>query len=78
APPLATDWISQLSVHYDLQVDLLAAHLEEVSGQLAGRMQIAVRFNQRPLNPQVLIDALAVMGIRAQIIAERPRLQEAG
>ncbi|MTD25973.1 methionine ABC transporter ATP-binding protein [Erwinia sorbitola] len=78
APPLATDWISRLSVQHNLQVDLLAAHVEEVSGQLAGRMQIAVRFNQRPLAPQALIDALAQLGMKAQIMAERPRLQEAG
>lgn len=78
APPLATDWISQLSVQHNVQVDLLAAHVEEVAGQLAGRMQISVRFNQRPLSPEVLITALAQLGMKAQIIEARPRLQEAG
>lgn len=78
APPLATDWISRLSVQHNVQVDLLAAHVEEVAGQLAGRMQIAVRFNQRPLSPEALITALAQLGMKAQIIEARPRLQEAG
>jgi ABC-type metal ion transport system, ATPase component len=78
APQLSTDWISRISTQYSLQVDLLAAHVEEVAGRLAGRMEIAVRFNLCPMTPQTLIEVLARFGLNARIIAERPRFEEAG
>lgn len=78
ATPLATDWIGRVSQQFHCQIDLLAAHVEEVGGQLAGRMQIGVRFNPRPLEAGALIAQLAELGIIAQLIEARPRLQEAG
>ena len=78
ATPLATDWIGRIGQQCHCQIDLLAAHVEEVGGQLAGRMQIGVRFNQRPLEAGALIAQMAELGIIAQLIEARPRLQEAG
>lgn len=78
ATPLATDWIGRIGQQFHCQIDLLAAHVEEVGGQLAGRMQIGVRFNQRPLEARALIAQMAELGIIAQLIEARPRLQEAG
>ena len=78
ATPLATDWIGRVSQQFHCQIDLLAAHVEEVGGRLAGRMQIGVRFNQRPLEARALIAQMAELGIIAQLIEARPRLQEAG
>lgn len=78
ATPLATDWIGRIGQQCHCQIDLLAAHVEEVGGQLAGRMQIGVRFNQRPLEARALIAQMAELGIIAQLIEARPRLQEAG
>ncbi|MCC3704485.1 methionine ABC transporter ATP-binding protein [Rouxiella badensis] len=75
--PLATDWISQLSQQYPLQVDVLAAHVEKVGERLAGRMQVAVRFTQRPLDTQTLIQQLYRLGINSEIIQTRAALQEA-
>lgn len=78
ATPLATDWIGRIGQQCHCQIDLLAAHVEEVGGQLAGRMQIGVRFNQRPLEARALIAQMAELGIIAQLVEARPRLQEAG
>ncbi|MFS2225928.1 methionine ABC transporter ATP-binding protein [Pantoea sp. B65] len=76
--PLATDWISQISQHYQLQIDLLAAHVEQVGERLAGRMRIAVRFTRRPVSQPALIQHLYQLGINAQAIEVRAALQEAG
>lgn len=75
--PLATDWISQLSRRHQLQVDLLAAHVEKVGERLAGRMRIAVRFNQRLVETQTLVQQLYQLGINAEIIHTRAVWQEA-
>lgn len=76
--PLAADWISQLSQHYQLQIVLLAAHVERVGERLAGRMQIAVRFGQRSVQPQTLIQHLWQLGINVERTDQPPALQEAG
>ncbi|QBR51675.1 methionine ABC transporter ATP-binding protein [Erwinia sp. QL-Z3] len=76
--PLATDWISQLSQQYQLHIDLLAAHVEQVGERLAGRMRIAVRFGAQRPRHQVLIQQLYQLGINAEILDLQPALQEAG
>lgn len=84
---LATDWISQLSQQHQLQIDLLAAHVEKVGDRLAGRMQIAVRFDSqatnnrlthhRPIDAQTLVQHLYRLGINAEIIQAQTAWQEA-
>lgn len=75
--PVATDWISRLSQQHGLQVDVLAAHIEQVGEALAGRMRIAVRFAHQPVATQALIQQLHQFGINAEIVDERPALREA-
>lgn len=75
--PLAADWISQLSQQYPLQIDLLAAHVEQVGNRLAGRMQVAVRFTRHSIDTEQLVRHLFRLGINAEIIQARSALQEA-
>ncbi len=75
--PLATDWISQISQQYSLQIDLLAAHVGQVGIRLAGRMQIAVRFTRQTIDTDQLVRHLFRLGINAEVIHTRSALQEA-
>lgn len=75
--PLAADWISQLSQQYPLQIDLLAAHVGQVGQQLAGRMQVAVRFTRHGIDTDQLIRHLFRLGIHAEVIQSHSVLQEA-
>ena len=78
APHASSDWISRLTLRHNLQVEVLAAHVEAVRGVPAGRLQVAVRFNQRPLTPETLCAELAQLGLLAEIVALPAQLQEAG
>lgn len=75
--PIAPDWISQLTQRFGVQVDLLAAHVEQVGGALAGRMQVAIRFSHSAVTPTQLIEQLGLFGIHAGLLDQRPLLQEA-
>lgn len=74
---LATDWISQLSQQHQIQVDVLAAHVEQVGDRLAGRLRVGVRFNQRPVGLQVLTQHLYQLGINSEVIETQTAFQEA-
>jgi len=74
---IATDWISQVSQQHQIQVDVLAAHVEQVGERLAGRMQVGVRFNQRPVGLQVLIQQLYQLGINPELIESQSEFKEA-
>lgn len=76
--PLTTDWLSRLSQQHHLQIDLLAAHVEQVGEALAGRMRIAVRFSQHAVTAQTLVQQLYQFGINAELLEARNTLQEAG
>ena len=75
--PVATDWISRLSHQHALQIDLLGGHVEVINGQLAGRLQVGVRFQGQRLSVDRTIALLAQLGIAAEILAHAPELQEA-
>ena len=75
--PVATDWISRLSHQHALQIDLLGGHVEVINGQLAGRLQVGVRFQGQRLSADRTIALLAQLGIAAEILAHAPELQEA-
>ena len=66
--PLSTDWISQISRQYGLDIDVLAAHVEQVGERLVGRMQITVRFGYIVVDSEVLLQELYRLGINAEVI----------
>jgi len=75
-PPVA-DWISQVSQHYAVHIDVLAAHVGQTGGRLSGRMQVAIRFTQRRTETDRLLQHLHLLGINAEVIPADNRLQEA-
>ena len=75
--PVATDWISRLSQQFALRVDLLGGHVEMIDGRLAGRLQAGVSFRGEHLSAGQVLDALAQLGIAAELLDSAPALQEA-
>ncbi|STQ45957.1 Methionine import ATP-binding protein MetN [Ewingella americana] len=74
---IATDWISQVSQQHQIQVDVLAAHVEQVGRDWQEECELAVRFNQRPVGLQVLIQQLYQLGINAELIESQSEFKEA-
>ncbi|PLR39661.1 methionine ABC transporter ATP-binding protein [Chimaeribacter californicus] len=75
--PVATDWISRLSRQFNLHIDLLGGHVELIGDRQAGRMRIAVRFNEAPVAAQSLIQQLHQLGLSAELLGSAPAWQEA-
>ncbi|UXY09077.1 methionine ABC transporter ATP-binding protein [Kosakonia sp. ML.JS2a] len=75
--PVAIDWISRLSQQFALQIDLLGGHVEVINGQLAGRLQVGIRFQGERLSQARILALLAQSGIAAEILACAPELKEA-
>ncbi|MCL2894778.1 methionine ABC transporter ATP-binding protein [Brenneria tiliae] len=75
--PVAADWISHISQLRQLRIDLLGGHIERVGGQLAGRLQLAVRFQGGAVPPEVLVEQLRDYGVIAQVVDASPAWREA-
>ncbi|QKJ87162.1 Methionine ABC transporter ATP-binding protein [Paramixta manurensis] len=75
--PVSTDWISRLSLAHNLHIELLGGHVERLDRALAGRLQVAVRFNDRPTPTAQLLQHLQQLGIHADVIEQPPQLREA-
>ncbi len=76
--PVTTDWISRVSLQLKVHIAVLGAHIEQLDGQLAGRLQVAVHFNDSRCSLEHLLAQLHLLGIQAEVIAQADRLQEAG
>ncbi|MFP1725467.1 methionine ABC transporter ATP-binding protein [Lonsdalea quercina] len=74
---VATDWISRLSRQCALQIDVLGGHVEWVNQQLAGRLEIAVRFHGERLSAAQIVGLLYAQGVVAEVMATAPALREA-
>lgn len=74
--PVATDWISRLSQQFALRIDLLGGHVEMIDGRLAGRLQAGVRFQGERLSSERVLNALAQLGIAADVLDIVPALRE--
>lgn len=74
--PIAIDWISRLTQQFAVQVDLLAAHVEQVGDALAGRMRVAIRFSHSGVTSRQVTEQLQHYGIHAEILEQRAALQE--
>ncbi|PWC10765.1 methionine ABC transporter ATP-binding protein [Brenneria corticis] len=75
--PVAADWISHISQLRQLRIDLLGGHIERVGGQLAGRLQLAVRFQGGAVPAEVLVEQLRHYGVIAQVVDASPAWREA-
>ncbi|WP_297202225.1 methionine ABC transporter ATP-binding protein [uncultured Pluralibacter sp.] len=75
--PVANDWIGRLSQQLALRIDLLGGHVEMIDGRLAGRLQAGVSFRGERLSAGQVLDALAQLGIAAELLDSAPALQEA-
>ncbi|GAA3584790.1 ATP-binding cassette domain-containing protein [Gibbsiella greigii] len=73
----ATDWISRISQQFNLHIDLLGGHVEMVGGQLAGRLEIAVRYGSSQPALDELRAALLRLGVITTVLQQPAALREA-
>jgi len=75
--PVATDWISRISQQFNVQIDLLGGHVEVVGGSLAGRVEIALRFNNAAHSLHDLLAQLHQLGLITEVLDQPLLLKEA-
>jgi len=75
--PVISDWISCLSVQFNLRIDLLGAHVELVNGIQAGRLQVGIHFQQERVPLARLLAQLEQFGLVASVSGSVHQLREA-
>lgn len=75
--PVISDWISRLSVQFNLRIDLLGAHVEQVNGIQAGRLQVGIHFQQERVPLARLLAQLEQFGLVASVSGSVHQLREA-
>jgi len=68
--PVEPDWISRISRQLGVEIDLLGGHVERVGDRLAGRLQVAMRFNGAAHATDDIISRLHRLGVNAEPIGE--------
>ncbi|MBK0126355.1 methionine ABC transporter ATP-binding protein [Pantoea sp. S61] len=75
--PVISDWISRLSVQFNLRIDLLGAHVEQVNGIQAGRLLVGIHFQQERVPLARLLAQLEQFGLVASVSGSVHQLREA-
>lgn len=74
---VASDWISRLSQQLGLRIDLLGAHVEQVNGLQAGRLQVGIHFQHERIPVARLLAQLEQLGLIASVSGSVLPLREA-
>ncbi|MBA0038973.1 methionine ABC transporter ATP-binding protein [Pantoea sp. BIGb0393] len=74
---VASDWISRLSQQLGLRIDLLGAHVEQVNGLQAGRLQVGIHFQHERVPLARLLAQLEQLGLIASVSGSVLPLREA-
>ncbi|EJL92454.1 ABC-type metal ion transport system, ATPase component [Pantoea sp. GM01] len=74
---VASDWISRLSQQLGLRIDLLGAHVEQVNGLQAGRLQVGIHFQHERVPVARLLAQLEQLGLIASVSGSVLPLREA-
>ncbi|MFJ5159868.1 methionine ABC transporter ATP-binding protein [Pantoea sp. NPDC088449] len=75
--PVTSDWISRLSQQFGLRIDLLGAHVEQVNGLQAGRLQVGIHFQHERLPLARLLAQFEQLGLIASVSGSVLPLREA-
>lgn len=75
--PVTSDWISRLSQQFGLRIDLLGAHVEQVNGLQAGRLQVGIHFQHERLPLVRLLAQFEQLGLIASVSGSVLPLREA-